>query len=348
MTPRGQRIWHGAQTALITAGLAVVLWVWADGRLRAPADLELTVAVQAGGRGVSPSRFVVHVRVEGPQKSVADFRAATAAPGAGELIYAVPADEADKAGHTVRVLEWLRGHELFRGRGINVEFASPQTVDVELEREFVLPVVLEDQTGAVLDTAALGLTVQPPTMKARMLRATHGAMRSRVLRAVLDRTALDQAVATRPAPGAAPPSLPAPLMELPGVRTAAPSVTVLVTQRTRMRTLQNLPILLVAAEPAYWRDWVPAADPKLLRVSVTVQGPADLVDGLRPEQVVAYVVLGPDNTRDPPLDTEIRFSLPGGVEVVRSDTAELRSPEPPRINCPLKRRPMPAAGSGGD
>jgi hypothetical protein len=326
------------QSLAVVAFLSVLLWTWADQQLRAPAEFDFIVEIKSGDRGVAvrlgsravmERRFTVHVRVEGPQKAVADLKA-EAESGRPLLTYQVPSDELFAEIHTIRVADWLRGVELFRERGIAVQFASPNLQEIELDGGYELPVVVADKDGRPLDDVVL--TVVPDRLTARTFRAVYEGLRDKYIKAVLDRSALLTG-------DSRPQVIEAPVVPPPGVRLETLTVRVSASLKTKTRTLENLPIHVCVADPAYWRDYVPEIDPRSFKVlRLTVQGPADVIDTLRPEDVFAFVVVGKSNTEESPLDTEIQFRLPKGVELAVRNSGPDRSPDPPRIKCPLKKR----------
>jgi hypothetical protein len=320
----------GLQSFLAVGVLAVILWTWADQQLTTAADIELTVRVRAKDRAAGPANFAVHLRVEGPQEAVNELRR-TAQAGESFFDYQVLADEGAKGSYTVPVLNWLRTHEQLQGRGISVVYCTPRTLDVELDQEYELPVVVVDRDRRPLEDHV----AQPSRLKVRMFRSRYETLREREVQAVLERPLA--VVDGRPQEGTA-------RLELPsGATSEATVAAVTAAVRGKRRTFENVPITLSVGDVGLWKDYVPEVDPKLLRVKLTVQGPADRIDALKLDDVFAYVVLGKGNAEAEPLDSEIRFRLPEGIETVQSTAAESRSPDPARIKVQLKKR----AGMGG-
>jgi hypothetical protein len=310
------------------AVLAVMLWAWADQQLTTATDIELSVRVRAAaGRAVSPANFAVNLRIEGPQEAVNDLRRLIQS-GDNLFDYQVGLDDGGRGSFTIPVLDWLRSHEQLQGRGITVQYCTPRSLDVEVDREYELPVTVVDKDGRPLDDAV----ASPARVKVRMLRGAYESLRVREINAVLDRAAAA-------VPGAAQ-EFDAPLQSPSSAVQIDPDAKVKVSFviKGKRRTLENVPVTLAAVEPALWRDFVPEVDPKLLRVRVTVQGPPEKIDSLKLDDVTAFVVLGKGNTEAEPLDSEIRFRLPDGVDVVHSTAAESRSPDPARIKVQLKKR----------
>jgi hypothetical protein len=334
------------QTGLTVAALSVLLWAWADRQLRTAAEVELSVSIRSGrGGAVSPDAVNVRLRLEGPQQAVNELRAA-AATGDLRLTYTVPADVPGDV-HAIDLLDWLQRQDQFgfRERGIDLLLVFPETRQVELDRDYELPVVVQDRDGRPVDDVVL--TVAPARVHARMLRRTYEALAEKSVPAVVDRSALTVGglgglggVSGGMGDGR-PVEIEAPLAPPAGVRPDVRTVRVTASLKTKTRTLEGLPIQLAVADPTYWRDYVPEIDARDLRVRVTVSGPAEQVDALRPEDVLAFIAVGKSNTEEPPLDSEVQFRLPRGLEVVRSTMPESRSPDPPRVKCQLKRRPTP-------
>jgi len=197
-------------------------------------------------------------------------------------------------------------------------------------------VVVRDRQGFEISDALT--TVRPSAVKVRMLRRVHDALRDRRVTAEVDRTAL-AAIAGRPE------ELIAALKPIEGASLQTAAVRVSAALKTATKEIPSLPVHVSVEEPRYWRDYMLDVDPKVLRVKVIVRGPKERIDRLVADDIFAYVVVGSSNTVAVPLDSPIRFTLPEGIELVRSEGPDLRSPEPAGIKIPLKMR---AAASGGN
>lgn len=334
--PRFSRRWWGgaARTLLPVMLVTTLIWVYADLEFtdteEFSAKIRLTVAKAKGLELLSGSTLPVTFTLRGNRSGLDAFRGRLAERDA-PLTFDVSAGHGPGR-HPLRTADVLAAAAGLDEAGLSVLAAAPSVIHVWLDRQIHVQVPVE----FVYSNAALA---EPPklTMGVRVAVSNW----SEILRAHPKPTLKTANVDLKDQPSGKPIPVVAAVVAFIGNVAVQPDeetirFTVEITRRTAARTIDVTVLVMTPPDwPDTWRQYdLVRKDPLEWRPKITVRGAKRDIEKLRPEDVLACVVLT-ETDKEPVsswLEREVQIRLPRGLQL------ELTG-QRPKVSFKLQKRP---------
>jgi len=263
---------------------------------------------------VRPDDGHLQVTVHGPNRSI-QWLLGEAPTRLLRLDWPVPG-ELDSGRHRFNAVEQLDDLAYFKDRALSVTAVEPRTFEVEIDRYVWTELPVE---ARVLAHHLVGAAqIDPPTIRARILSSALRRIRPHERRIAL---LLDERLNNQPEGKLLRMEVPVPVRLGPATILPEPDhVIVKLTLRERTSEKRLEPVVIkFLLDARTWQEYIPSPDYEIpLTQAITVRGPKEIVEQLKPEDVVGQIEITSRDLTDPtvPRWRQPHFILPPGVELV--------------------------------